>query len=92
VWGTRSRAAAGPPKLPADQLRVSGDAVWALCHVRDCYRDQLLGLLLERARAEDSPAELLERLVDFRGKLLSAPAELGRCGGVYAAVFSHRSS
>ena len=66
--------------------------VRALCHVRDCYRDQLLGLLLERARLKTARLNRSNAPWIFRGKLLSALAELGRCSGVRAGVFSHRSS
>ena len=33
-------------------LRVASDAVWALCDVSDGHRDELLGLLVERAVGE----------------------------------------
>lgn len=60
------------------QLGVASDAVRTLGHVRDGHRDELLGLLGQRAVGEDGFAEGLERVVDARGQLL---AMLGLFGG-----------
>jgi hypothetical protein len=64
--------------LSDGQLGVALDAVWALGHVRDGYRDQLLGLLGQRAVGEDGLAEALESVMDAGRQLL---ATLGLCGG-----------
>jgi len=45
---------------------VAGDAVRTLGDVRDCDRDELLGLFWQRSLGEDRRAELLERLVGLR--------------------------
>jgi hypothetical protein len=57
---------------------VPADTVRALRHVSDGNRDQLLGLLRQRAVGEDLPAERLEGFVGLRRCLSAPPGELAR--------------
>ena len=68
----------GGVALADGQIGVAVDAVRALGHVRDGYRDELLGFLGQRAVGEDGLAEALESVMDAGRQLLARRA----CSGV----------